>query len=175
MSVATATPVAASIEGRLLAEEIRALGTTHVLTVPDTCQKSVIERLATFTVPKLLYVCTEDEAIGINAGLYITGHKPLMLIQNNGLFACLNTLKAISLDSGVPTCFLIGQFGRDVNKTIEENPKRMVHRLEPTLETWGVPFFRLEGPADLGNLRKASETAWSTKGPAAAIIGAPTS
>jgi sulfopyruvate decarboxylase TPP-binding subunit len=113
--------------------------------------------------------------MGINAGLYMTGHRPMLLIQNNGLYACLNTLKAIPLDAQVPTFMLIGQFGRDVNKTVEANPRRAVNRLEPTLEVWGVPFVRLEGPADLPNLQTAWDIAWSTKGPSAAIVGAPTS
>lgn len=171
----TANLVAQSIEGRLLANAIRDLGITHVLSVPDTNLRTVIAHLGAGTQPQMMYVCTEDEALGINAGLYITGHKPMLLIQNNGLYACMNTLKALALDAQVPTFMLIGQFGRDVTKTVESNSKRMVHRLEPTLTTWGVPFFRIEGPDDIGNMRRAWDIAWNKKGPAAAIIGAPTS
>ena len=175
MSTTTAGPVAVSIDGVALARAVRALGPTHIICVPDTVQKSAIAELAAHAPPQLIYCCTEDEAMGINAGLYMTGHRPMLLIQNNGLYACLNTLKAIPLDAQVPTFMLIGQFGRDVNKTVEANPRRAVNRLEPTLEVWGVPFVRLEGPADLPNLQTAWDIAWSTKGPSAAIVGAPTS
>jgi len=174
MTTTNAAPVAVGIDGRVLADAIRALGVTHVITVPDTMQKTAIESLASTATPKLLYVCTEDEAMGINAGLYITGHKPMLLIQNNGLFACINTLKAIALDAQVPTFMLIGQYGRDATKTIEANTRRQVHRLEPTLDAWGVPFERLEGPADLPKVRAMWERAWETKGPAAAIVGTAT-
>jgi sulfopyruvate decarboxylase subunit alpha len=98
----------------------------------------------------------------------------MLLIQNNGVYACINTLKAISLDASVPTFMLVGQFGRDVKKTIEDNPRRAVHRLEPTLTTWGIPFERIEGPGDLPNLQRAWDVAWSSHGPAAALLGAPT-
>jgi sulfopyruvate decarboxylase TPP-binding subunit len=171
----TTAPVALSIDGKALADAVRALGTTHVICVPDTMQKTAIDALAAGSSPQLLYVCTEDEAMGINAGLYITGHKPMLLIQNNGLFACINTLKAIALDAQVPTFMLIGQYGRDVTKTIEANTRRQVHRLEPTLDAWGVPHARLEGPADLPKLRAMWDRAWETKGPAAALVGTATS
>jgi sulfopyruvate decarboxylase TPP-binding subunit len=146
-------PVATGIPGTDLANAVRALGVTHIICVPDTMQKTAIDSLAESTPPQLLYVCTEDEAIGINAGLYITGHQPMMLIQNNGLYACINTIKAIALDAQVPTFMLIGSYGRDPLLTPDASPRRAVNRLEPTLQAWGVPFERIEGPADLPKLR----------------------
>jgi sulfopyruvate decarboxylase TPP-binding subunit len=176
MSTSVSTePVATGTPGTELANAVRALGVTHIICVPDTMQKTAIDSLAATAPPELLYVCTEDEAIGINAGLYITGHQPMLLIQNNGLYACINTLKAIALDAQVPTFMLIGQYGRDVTKTIEANTRRQVHRLEPTLDAWGVPHARLEGPADLPKLRAMWDRAWETKGPAAALVGTATS
>ena len=168
------SPVAVSIDGRAIVDAIGELGVTHVICVPDTNLRTVMALLAARAVPKMMYVCTEDEAIGINAGLYMTGHKPMLLIQNNGLYACVNTIKAIALAAEVPTFMLIGQFGRDVNKRVEDSANRAVHRLEPTLTTWGVPFERLEGPDDVPKIRRAWNTAWTAKGPAAAIVGAPT-
>jgi sulfopyruvate decarboxylase subunit alpha len=166
--------VALSISGEALANAIKALGVTHVVTVPDTYIKTTIAALETPGMPKMIYACTEDEAMGINAGLYIAGHKPMMLVQNNGLYACLNTLKTIALDATVPTFILIGQYLRDVTKTVEDNRPRAVRLLEPTLKVWDVPIFRLESPDDLGNLRLAWELAQKTDGPTAAIVGAPT-
>ncbi len=166
--------IATGIDGKVLAARIAALGATHLICVPDTNLKTTISALHEQGVPQMLYACTEDEAIGINAGLYMTGHKPMLLIQNNGVYACINTLKAISLDAQVPTFMLIGQFGRKVDLTVEANPSRAVHRLEPTLDVWGVPHYRLETPEDLPNLDAAWAKAWSTLGPAAAIVGAPT-
>lgn len=174
MTNATAAPVAVSIDGIVLADAVRALGATHIISVPDTNLRTAIASLEAGGGPTVMYVCTEDEAMGINCGLYITGHRPMLLIQNNGLYACVNTLKALALDAQIPTFMLIGQFGRNVTKAPEDNPRRAVNRLEPTLATWGVPYFRIEGPGDLPNLRTAWDTAWTNRGPAAAIVGAPT-
>ncbi len=170
-----AEPVARSVDSEAIVGEILKLGITHVLCVPDTIQRTVVARLIERDVPRTLIVCTEDEAMGINAGLYIGGQNPMMLIQNNGIHASINTMKAIALDARVPTFIVVGQFLRDVAKPPEEQRARAVRLLEPTLETWGVPFFRLEGPEDLGVLAQAYRRAHEDKGPAVVIVGAPTS
>ena len=115
-----------------------------------------------------------DEGVGINAGLYMGGLNPMMCIQNNGIFASINTLKAIALDAKVPTFMMVGQFQRDVTKRIEENRSRAVRMLEPTLETWGIPHWRVEGAEDLGAIELAYRRAHADLGPAVVIIGAPT-
>ena len=69
---------------------------------------------------------------------------------------------------------MVGQFQRDVNKTIEEQRSRAVRMLEPTLTTWGIPFWRLEGPDDIDVLEEAYNRAWADRGPAVVIVGAPT-
>ena len=126
-------PVARGVEADAILAEIDRLGISHVICVPDTFQRTIIARWAERDVPRLLRVCTEDEAVGINAGLYMGGENPMMCIQNNGIFASINTLKAISLEAKVPTFMMVGQFQRDVTKAIEENRSRAVRMLEPTL------------------------------------------
>ncbi len=46
--------------------------------------------------------------------------------------------------------------------------------LEPTLETWGVPYYRLDQEDQLPNIRVAYEKAYEIRGPSALIVGAPT-
>lgn len=172
---ASSGDVAISIDGQLLAREIAALGITHVITVPDTVQRTLIAQLEKQGTPKMLYVSTEDEAVGINAGLYIAGRKPMLLIQNKGLFACVNALRGIALEASVPTLMLVGQHTRDVTKEVEQNASRSVRLLEPMLAALEIPFFRMESPQDLGALGDAWQRALDDRGPAAAIVGAPTS
>jgi len=169
------TQPARAIDAQAMLDAIRSAGITHVLTVPDTHQRTLLALLAETDRPKLITVCTEDEAIGINAGLYIGGARPMLLIQNNGLYACLNTLKAIPLDAGAPTFMLIGEHGRDLTRPSRENTERSVRMLEPTLEAWGVPYYRLESPEDLDNFGRAYRQCQEQGGPVAALVGAPTS
>ena len=172
--MATTEPIAKGVSAEAIAKEIEALGVTHVVCVPDSFQKTIIARWTEGAKPRLLTVCTEDEGVGVNAGLYMGGQHPMMCIQNNGIFASINTLKAIALDAKVPTFMMVGQFQRDVSKPIEEQSSRAVRMLEPTLKTWGIPYWRIEGPNDIGALKAAHDRAWADLGPAVAIIGAPT-
>lgn len=167
-------PVAVSIDGKSLARAIRDLGATHILCVPDTNLRTAIAHLQADYGDRFILTCTEDEAVGVNAGLHMTGWRPAMVIQNNGLFAMVNTLKAISLDAQVPTFLVIGQYGRDPALPVEQNRLRSVRLLEPTLATWGVPFARIDTPQDTARLRGLWDVAQTTSGPAAAIVGAAT-
>jgi sulfopyruvate decarboxylase subunit alpha len=98
----------------------------------------------------------------------------MMLIQNNGLYACLNTLKAIALDARVPTLLLIGEHGRELALPSRQNPERSVSMLEPTLELWDVPFFRLEGEESLRDLARGYALCLERRGPVAVLVCAPT-
>jgi len=163
------------IGANVLFNAIRSASITHVITVPDTHQRTLLELLANSPEPKLITVCTEDEAIGINAGLYAGGARPILLIQNNGFYACLNTLKAIPLDAQVPTLMLIGEHGRDLARPSRNNADLSVRMLEPTLEVWGIPYYRLEGPEDMVNFESAFRQWAEQGGPVAVLVGAPTS
>ena len=164
-----------SISGLGIAKELSRLGFTHVITVPDTLQRTLINELASFSTPLLITSATEDEAMAINAGLYITGLKPMLLIQNTGFFASMNTLRAIALDAQIPTVIFVGEFGKDVTKPSSENQVARVRLLEPTLATWGVPHYRLDSPGDLKLIESALIQSYEESGPVVVIIGAPTS
>lgn len=167
-------PLADSLPAVLLHREIKALGVSHVLTVPDTHQKTLLASLMADPELTTLTLSTEDEALCVNAGLWIGGAEPLVLIQNVGLFAAMNALRGVALDMKVPACMLVGQYGRDVTKPVEENASSGVRLIEPVLQTMGVPFYRLDHEADLSVLRKAFEQSRAERTPAVVLIGAPT-
>jgi sulfopyruvate decarboxylase subunit alpha len=147
-------------------------GVTHVITVPDTHQRSLLALLADADSPELVYVCAEDEAFAMAAGLWVGGHVPLLLIQNAGFFASMNSLRGIALDGKVPIPMLIGEYFRDPGVPSRENALRVVSLTEPTLELWGVPYHRLEHPADIDQIRTGVSEALRGRGPVALLVGA---
>ena len=160
------------LDPRALLAALQEAGVTHVLTVPDTHQRSLLALLAVTDSPQLIYVCAEDEAFALAAGLWVGGHKPLLLIQNAGLFASMNSLRGIALDAGVPAPMLIGEFLRDPEVPSRENAARVVSLTEPTLELWGVPYHRLEQPDDIAQIGPAVERAFAERCPVALLVGA---
>jgi sulfopyruvate decarboxylase TPP-binding subunit len=123
---------------------------------------------------RVITACTEDEAIAINAGLWVGGQRPILSIQQVGLLAALNNVKGIALDARIPTCMLVGYFGRDVTRTARTNAARAVHLIEPTLDAWSVPYFAIESEDDLSLLRQAYQQSEARQGPTVVLIGAPT-
>jgi sulfopyruvate decarboxylase subunit alpha len=174
-ATAPAMPLAHPVAAQDFLAAIQALGVTHVLIVPDTYLKTLIAALEAAGTPHVVPVCTEDEAIAIHAGMYIGGLKSMLLIQNNGFYASINALKAIPLDARVPTLMVIGEFGRDVTRPSRDNASRAVRMIEPTLETWGVPYYRIDAPQHLGHLAEAYRRAYDERGPVAVLVGGATS
>jgi sulfopyruvate decarboxylase subunit alpha len=164
------TPLSAA---RML-DALRAAAVSHVIVVPDTYQKTFLAAVTAASDLTLISACTEDEVVAINAGLYATGHRPILSVQNNGIYACINTLRGIALDGAVPTVMLIGQYGQTADVAPEDSPLRMVRMLEPTLATWGIPVRRLWSNADLAHLPADYEEAQARRGPAALVIPIPT-
>jgi sulfopyruvate decarboxylase subunit alpha len=171
---AIAPGTAESLDPRLILHEIREVGITHVITVPDTHQKSLLELLAESASPRLITVCTEDEGMGVNLGLTMGGMRPMLLIQNSGFYASMNTIRGLSLDGRVPTLMLIGEFFRDPTSAPRTQPSRIVHLLEPTLDLWKITYYRLDHEADLANFPVAFERAWADRGPVAVLVGGTT-
>ena len=173
--MAVTAAVAISVPAESIVREIEALGITHVVNVPDTHQKSVLALLARRSHPTLVTACTEDEAVGINAGLYVGGKRPMLLIQNTGLLASINCIKGIAMDARIPTFMLVGLFSRDVTKAPANDPKRVINRISPTLDTWEIPWYPLERPDQLGAIAEAYQRSLETSGPTVVLVGAPTS
>jgi sulfopyruvate decarboxylase TPP-binding subunit len=173
-AAAFAPGTAESLDPRPILREIQEAGITHVITVPDTHQKSLLELMADCTTPQLITVCTEDEAMGVNLGLTMGGLRPMLLIQNSGFYASMNTIRGLSLDGRVPTLMLIGEFFRDPTSAPSTQPSRIVHLLEPTLDLWKIPYYRLDHEPDLVNLSIAFDRAWTDRGPVAVLVGGTT-
>jgi sulfopyruvate decarboxylase subunit alpha len=169
-----ATPVAVSVSAEAILGELLALDISHVVMVPDTHQRSLLAALARQNRIRLLTACTEDEAIAISAGLWVGGQRPVLSIQQVGLLAAMNNVKGIAMDAHIPTCMLVGYFGRDVTRAARDNASRAVHLIEPTLDTWGVPYFPLESPDQLPAIKAAYRTANEQLGPSVVLVGAPT-
>jgi sulfopyruvate decarboxylase subunit alpha len=163
------------VSGNAILDVLYNLELTHVINVPDTHQRTLLAALARQSRLKLLTACTEDEAVAIHAGLWIGGQRPILSIQHVGLLAAINNVKALAMDARIPTCMLVGYFGRDVTRTARENASRAVKLIEPTLDAWGIAYFPIEGPEDMSAIEKAYRHSVEHSGPAVVLIGAPTS
>ena len=163
-------PGGASASGLLKA--LKVAGVTHVVTVPDLVQWALHDALSKPGAGiQQVFACAEDQALTLATGLYIGGAKPAVLVQNQGFFKCLNTLRATCVDVGVPTVFLVGQFGREaenIGQPTSASRRSMVRFMEPLLGTFGMRHWSLSDDSDLRHVAEAFDHAWTER--AAAVL-----
>jgi sulfopyruvate decarboxylase TPP-binding subunit len=150
---------------------------SHFVTVPDWVQLALHSRIESGADGiTQIDCCNEDQAVAVSTGLYTGGKKPIVVIQNQGLYACINTIRAIGLDARLPIVFQIGQFGREFanfGKDPLQSERNMVRLLEPVLDTLGVRYWRVEQADDLRHMQDAFDTAHRDGTPCALLVGAP--
>jgi sulfopyruvate decarboxylase subunit alpha len=174
-SEAAREPLYESVPASVLHQAVRDLGVTHILTVPDTHQKTLLASLMGDPELTTLTLSTEDEALGVNAGLWIGGVDALVLIQNVGFFAAMNGVRGVCMDMHVPTCMLVGQYAIDVTVPVAESEVSGVRLIEPVIQSLDIPYYVIDKPEDVGVLRKAYDQSRAERGPVVVLVTAPTS
>jgi len=147
---------------------------THIVTVPDYVMMSVYREIESRGAPRLVYCCTEDEAVTIAAGLHIGGARPMVMMQNQGLYASLNAIRAIGLDARLPIFMMIGQFGREhanLGRPASESNRLLVRNCERLLDALEIPFVACERASDVARIADAYRIAQEREWPSAALIG----
>jgi phosphonopyruvate decarboxylase len=104
------------VTGAALAALLEAQGYDFFSGVPCSLISSLIATLETH--PRLPYVpaVREDVAVGLAAGAWLAGRRPLVLMQNSGLGTSLNALVSLSLMYRLPALLLVtwrGHGGQD--------------------------------------------------------------
>jgi len=168
-------PLYDSVPADALHKAVKDLGVTHVLTVPDTHQRTLLASLMADPALTTLTLSTEDEALGVNAGLWIGGVDALVLIQNVGFFAAMNGVRGVCMDMRVPTCMLVGQYAIDVTVPVPESEVSGVRLIEPVIKSLDIPYYVIDRPEDVGVLQQAYDQSRAERGPVVVLVTAPTS
>ncbi|AJG23447.1 thiamine pyrophosphate-binding protein [Cupriavidus taiwanensis] len=164
-----------SVSAAKVIGEFHKCGIDFVTTVPDMLQIALHQALEDQNNGiRVVPTTTEDQAVEVAAGLYAGGRSVAILVQNQGFYAAINSVRALGLDSKIPMLFVVGQFGREfanLGKDPRESRRLMVRMLEPLLETLDIPYWRLEAPGDERHIAAAWAASRERKGPAVLIAG----
>ena len=110
----------------------------------------------------------EDAAVGLAAGAYMAGKKPVVIMQNSGLGVSLNALTSLSLMYHFPCLLLItwrGYQGKDAPEHL------IMGDISPTLlETLQVPHQALNAESVEAAIGWASDMLQRTKKPVALLL-----
>lgn len=112
------------------------LGVTHVVWLPDSVLGTWESALEQARPLKLVRVCREGEAWTIAAGLDLGGKRPLVVIQNTGLFESGDALRNVLFDLGLALFALVGYRGYLVGGSTD-SARRLT---EPILRAWDLDY-----------------------------------
>jgi len=109
----------------------------------------------------------EDAALGVAAGAYLGGRRPVVIMQNSGLGVSLNALGSLHILYEVPVLLLVtwrGFEGRDA-------PEHLVMgaALPGLLDLFGIPS-RVPDAAALADVDWAAAACASTRRPVALVV-----
>ncbi len=120
------------------------LGITHVVWLPDSALGTWEGALESAPGLQLVRVCREGEAWTIAAGLLIGGRRPIVVIQNTGLFESGDALRNVLYDLGLPLFAVIGYR----SYLVEDSPDSARRFTEPVLAAWGIDHVLIDdGPS----------------------------
>lgn len=143
-----------------------------IVSVPDiTTSQGLLWPIAHGYDFKLVRVCKEDEGVSVCAGLAVTGHRAVLLIQHTGLLDSINALRGIACDQAQPICMVVGLLGKEPNLPPRQSRSFGLQIVEPILDAMGIANFCIEDPPQIALLPAAIERAYATSQPMAALIG----
>jgi hypothetical protein len=92
---------------RLIIDQLRSAGITHVVALPDNTSKALLEGLAGRPDIRVVGVTREGEAWAVAAGLWIGGGAPAVLIQNTGFLESGDALRGTAMRMRIPVLCLL--------------------------------------------------------------------
>ena len=144
-------------------------GVTHVVWLPDTESSFMYDRLVGDGRLHLVPICREGESMAVAAGLWVGGKKPVVMIQNTGLFESGDSIRGLALDIEMPLVIMVGYRGWTRHGATRDSAAR---HTEPILHAWGIDYYLVETDADAERISLAFEEAERTRRPVACLMGA---
>ncbi len=151
-------------------EQFKKNGVSHVVWLPDTETNFMYSQIIADDDLKLVPICREGESMPIAAGLWIGGKRPVVLIQNTGMFEAGDSIRGMGIDLGIPMVMMVGYRGW-TGEGGEMTDSAGVYT-EPILNAWGIRYYMVETDEDVHRISEAFEDAEENQTLVACLLGA---
>lgn len=101
----------------------------------------------------------EEDGVGICAGAYLAGGRPIVSIQSSGLGNMMNALMSLTSEYGMPLPILASWRGMDNEPIAAQRPFNS--RLPKMLEAYGIYYRVIETGKDLTHIKDVISKAYS--------------
>ena len=149
-------------------EELKKNNITHVVWLPDSETNFMYQLLTNEPSLDLVPVCREGETMAIAAGLWVGGKRPIVLIQNTGIFESGDSIRGLALDVNQPLVMLVGYRGWSRHGVTADSAARFIEHI---LHAWGINYYLIETDEDTDRISVAIEEAERTQKPVAVLVG----
>ena len=158
----------AVIHPAAIINELKKNNVTHVVWLPDSETNFMFELLTGEPTLDLVPVCREGETMAIAAGLWVGGKKPVVLIQNTGIFEAGDSIRGLGLDVHQPLVMLIGYRGWSRHGVTNDSAARFIEHI---LHAWGINYYLIETDDDADRITLALAEAERDQKPVAVLVG----
>ena len=149
-------------------EELKKNNISHVVWLPDSETNFMYQLLTGEPSLSLVPVCREGETMAIAAGLWVGGKRPIVLIQNTGIFESGDSIRGLTLDLNQPLVMLVGYRGWSRHGITNDSAARFIEHI---LHAWGINYYLIETDEDAGRISVAIAEAERTSRPVAVLVG----
>ena len=148
--------------------ELKKNDISHVVWLPDSETNFMYQLLTNEPTLDLVPVCREGETMAIGAGLWVGGKRPIVLIQNTGIFEAGDSIRGLGLDVNQPLVMLVGYRGWSRHGLTRDSAARFIEHI---LHAWGISYYLIETDDDADRISLAIEEADKTQKPVAVLVG----
>ena len=149
-------------------EELKKNNISHVVWLPDSETNFMYQLLTNEPSLDLVPVCREGETMAIAAGLWVGGKRPIVLIQNTGIFESGDSIRGLGLDINQPLVMLVGYRGWTRRGVTNDSAAVFIEHI---LHTWGINYYLIETDEDADRISIAIQEADRTQKPVAVLVG----
>ena len=162
-----------------------AVSPTHAVGLPDNASAALFSLLERHPRVRLVGVTREGEAFAVAAGLWAGGAAPLVVVQNTGLLESGDALRGTAVRMGVPLVFVVTYRGRasaaprgplpptlplKAGALVDPRVDSVALLTEPTLDAWGIPYWRYASDADAAHVAAAAQRAHDESRPVVLLL-----
>ena len=141
---------------------------SHVVWLPDSETNFLFQLLDNEPSLDLVSVCREGETMAIAAGLWVGGKRPIVLIQNTGIFEAGDSIRGLGLDINQPLVMLGGYRGWSRHGLTPDAAPRFTAHIP---HAGGSSHHLIETDDDADRISLAIEEAERTSKPVAVLVG----
>ncbi len=140
-----------------VSDQLKSAGVDMVVSLPCDKNKGFTDLI--HREFRVVEVTREEDGVGICAGAYLAGGRPVMSIQSSGIGNMLNAMMSLTACYGLPLVILASWRGMDDERIEAQKPFNT--RIPELLRVYGIDWTDIVDPGDISAIGRAVKNAYA--------------